>query len=67
LILEAKGSFMGKYVGRDEEGPSIESKKNCKSLLEAKQPVPVQGEFFEEICEMLHDRNEAGIIRDIFW
>jgi len=58
---------MGKYVGRDEEDPPIESKKNCKSVLEAEQPVPVQGQIFEEIREMLQNRKEAEVIQDIFW
>ncbi|KAK5550503.1 hypothetical protein LTR46_011499 [Exophiala xenobiotica] len=68
-LLEAKGSFMSKYVGRNEEGPTAESQKEYKSLLEAKQPVPehslFQDDFFEETCEMIQDRNEAKVIQDI--
>jgi hypothetical protein len=48
---------MGKYVGRDEEGPTAESKKMCKSLLDAEQSIPehslFQDDFFEETCEMM--------------
>lgn len=68
-LLEVKGSFMGKYIGRNEEGPKAESKKECKSLLEAEQAIPdhslFQDDFFEETCEMIQDRNEAKVIQDI--
>jgi hypothetical protein len=39
-FLKRKGSFMGKYFGRSEGGPTTASKKECKSLLEAEQIVP---------------------------
>ncbi|KAK5188683.1 hypothetical protein LTR47_011435 [Exophiala xenobiotica] len=68
-LLEAKGSFMGKYVGRNEEGPTAESKKEYKSLLEAEQVAPehslFQNDFFEDTCEMIQDRNEAKVIQGI--
>ncbi|KAG9779722.1 hypothetical protein HRR80_002798 [Exophiala dermatitidis] len=68
-LLEAKGSFMGKYVGRSEEGPTTTSKKEYKSLLEAEQIVPehslFQDDFFEDTCEMVQNRNEAKVIQDI--
>jgi hypothetical protein len=68
-LLQANGSFLGKYVGRNEEGPTTESKKECKSLLEAEQAVPenslFQDAFFEKTCEMIRDRNEAKVIQDI--
>ncbi|OAP55866.1 hypothetical protein AYL99_10018 [Fonsecaea erecta] len=68
-LLEAKGSFMGKYVGRNEEGPTAESKKKYKSLLEAEQVVPeyslFHDDFFEDTCGMIQDRNEAKVIQDI--
>jgi hypothetical protein len=68
-LLEAKGSFMGKYVGRNEEGPVAESKTEYKSFLETEQLVPehslFQDDFFEETCEMIQDRNEAKVIQDI--
>ncbi|RMZ87471.1 hypothetical protein DV736_g5300, partial [Chaetothyriales sp. CBS 134916] len=68
-LLESKGSFIGKYVGRNEEGPTAETKKEYKSLLEAEQAVPehslFQDDFFEETCEMIQDRNEAKVIQDI--
>jgi hypothetical protein len=60
---------MGKYVGRDEEGPSPASKKSYKAMLEAVQPVPeyslFHDDFFEETCEMIEDRNEAKVVQDI--
>nr|KAK5432267.1 hypothetical protein LTR18_011208 [Exophiala xenobiotica] len=68
-LLEAKGSFMGKYVGRSEEGPTTTSKREYKSLLEAEQVVPehslFQDDFFEDTCEMVQNRNEAKVIQDI--
>merc|ERR1712000_801282 len=68
-LLAAKGSFMGKYVGRSEEGPTTTSKKEYKSLLEAEQVVPehslFQDDFFEDTCEMVQNRNEAKVIQDI--
>merc|ERR1711939_1147944 len=69
VLLEAMGSFMGKYVGRSEEGPTTTSKKEYKSLLEAEQVVPehslFQDDFFEDTCEMVQNRNEAKVIQDI--
>jgi hypothetical protein len=60
---------MGKYVGRNEQGPTAESKEKCKSLLEAEQSICehslFQDDCFEETCEMMQDRNEAKVIQDI--
>ena len=68
-LLEAEGSFMKKYVGLKEEGPTIESDKECNSLLEAEQVIPeyslFQDDFFEDTCDMVQDRNEAKVIQDI--
>jgi hypothetical protein len=68
-LLEAKGSFIGKYVGRSEEGPTTVSKKECKSLLEAEQTVPDRSlfhdDFFNDYCETVQNRNEAKVIQDI--
>ncbi|KAK5399934.1 hypothetical protein LTR06_011409 [Exophiala xenobiotica] len=68
-LLELKGSFMGKYVGRSEDGPTTTSKEEYKSLLEAEQVVPehslFQDDFFEDTCEMVQNRNEAKVIQDI--
>jgi hypothetical protein len=69
VLLAAKGSFMGKYVGRGEEGPTTTSKQKCKSLLEAEQVVPelslFQDDFFEDTCEMIQNRNKAKVVQDI--
>jgi hypothetical protein len=60
---------MGKYVGRNEEGPTAESKKEYRSLLETEQAVLehslFEDDFFEDTCEMIQDRNEAKVIQDI--
>ncbi|KXL42193.1 MAG: hypothetical protein FE78DRAFT_154934, partial [Acidomyces sp. 'richmondensis'] len=69
ILLETKGSYMGRYVGEKEDGVTKESKDLCRTLLEAKQPVPEDSmfheEFFEDTCEMIQNRNEAKVIQDI--
>jgi hypothetical protein len=65
-LPEAKGSFISKYIGRGEEGPTIASKKEYKSLLEAEQVVPeyslFQNDFFEDTYEIVQNRNEVKVI-----
>ena len=69
VLLEAKGSFMRKYVGTNEEGISGNSKDLCRAALETEQTVPedsmFEDDFFQDTCEMLQSRNEAKVIQDI--
>ncbi|KAF2241425.1 hypothetical protein BU26DRAFT_469083 [Trematosphaeria pertusa] len=69
ILLETKGSYMGRYVGEKEEGVTRESKDLCRTLLEAKQTVPEDSifhdDFFGDTCEMIRNRNEAKVIQDI--
>jgi hypothetical protein len=69
VVLGTKGSYMGRYVGEKEKGVTKESKDLCRSLLEKKQTVPEDSmfhdDFFEDTCEMIHNRNEAKVIQDI--
>ncbi|PQE08397.1 reverse transcriptase protein [Rutstroemia sp. NJR-2017a WRK4] len=64
-VLATKGSFMGKF----ELGITDESKRLCRTLLEAEQSVPQETLFrddlFEETCETVRARNEAMVVRDI--
>ena len=64
-ILATKGSFMGK----SELGTIDASKSFCQTLLKAKQTVPddslFQDDLFEETCEMVQNKNEARVVRDI--
>jgi hypothetical protein len=64
-ILAARGSFMG----RSELGVKDTSKIDCRTLLETEQMCPNDSLFcddlFEEICEMVRNKNEARIVRDI--
>ncbi|KAL7938316.1 hypothetical protein V8C35DRAFT_148512 [Trichoderma chlorosporum] len=64
-ILATKGSFMGKF----ELGITEESKRLCRTLLEAEQSVPqdtlFRDDLFEETCESVQERNEAMVVRDI--
>jgi hypothetical protein len=68
-LLETKGSYMGRYVGENEEGVTIESKALCRTLLGTKQKVPEDSlfhdKFFNDACEMIRNRNEAKVIQDI--
>ncbi|EKG09482.1 hypothetical protein MPH_13477 [Macrophomina phaseolina MS6] len=69
LLLETRGSFMGKYVGEGESGPQKKSIDLCGTLLKSEQNVPhdslFSDEFFEETCEMIQERNEAKVVQDI--
>jgi hypothetical protein len=69
VLLEMKGSYMGKYVGEKEDGVSKESKDLCRTLLETNQPIPEDSifhdAFFEDACEMIQNRNEAKVVQDI--
>ncbi|PQE05336.1 phosphatidylserine decarboxylase protein [Rutstroemia sp. NJR-2017a BVV2] len=64
-VLATKGSFIGKF----ELGITDESKRLCRTLLEAEQSVPQETLFrddlFEETCETVRARNEAMVVRDI--
>ncbi|KXL49033.1 hypothetical protein M433DRAFT_147678 [Acidomyces richmondensis BFW] len=63
--LATKGSFMGK----PDLAISPTSKKNYLHLLDARQSTPKDSlfcdELFEETCEMIRNKNEARVIRDI--
>jgi hypothetical protein len=64
-LLSTKGSFMGK----SSHGASDASKKTCRDLLSTHQEVPedtmFRDDLFEEICEVIRNRNETRVIRDI--
>ncbi|KAK5651137.1 hypothetical protein OQA88_13254 [Cercophora sp. LCS_1] len=65
LLLELKGSFMGK----SELGIIDESKTLCQILLETAQAEPqdslFRADIFESTCRKAGNRNETRIIRDI--
>ena len=65
LLLSTKGSFMEK----SELDITQKSKNNYLNLLEAKQTVPKDSLFrddlFERTCQKIQDRNETRVIRDI--
>lgn len=64
-VLATKGSFMSK----SDLGITDISKKLCRNLLEAKQSVPedtlFRDDLFDETCESVRARNEAMVVRDI--
>jgi hypothetical protein len=64
-ILATKGSFMGK----SEFGVAATSKSLCRTLLETEQTFPddslFRDDLFEETCEMVRNKNEARVVRDI--
>lgn len=66
-LLQAKGTFMGKSA----LGVTDSSKDFCQRLLEAEQTVPKDSLFrdniFDDLCEMIRNRNEAKVIQDITW
>jgi len=68
-LLETKGSFIGKYVSKNEEGINNKSKDICRELLERNQTVPEDSLFhddiFKDTYEMIQERNEAKVIQDI--
>lgn len=64
-LLEANNSFMRK----DDAGIKKGAKQLCQDLLEAKQAIPedtlFSDDIFEETCEIMRKTNEARLIRDI--
>jgi hypothetical protein len=64
-LLAMKGSFMG----RPALAITQTSKQNYLHLLDAKQTIPNDSifcdEIFEETYEMIRNKNEARIIRDV--
>lgn len=64
-LLAGQGSFLKK----DGLGVTLKSKLLCKELLEARQPVPQDSLFnddlFEETCDYLVNRSEAMVSREI--
>ncbi|CAG8982693.1 hypothetical protein HYALB_00000974 [Hymenoscyphus albidus] len=64
-ILATKGSFMGK----SQLGVTATSKDLCRTLLEIEQTFPDNSLFhddlFEDTCEMVRNKNEARVVRDI--
>ena len=65
VLIGTLGSFMNK----SEHGIKESSKTLCHDLLVHSQKPPADSLFrddlFEETCEMVQDRNEAKVIRDI--
>ena len=65
ILLETKGSFMQK----SELDIADKSKILCRTLLEAEQKFPedslFQDDLFDDMCDMIQDRNEAKLIQDI--
>ena len=64
-ILATKGSFMGRF----DLGTTATSKSLCRTFLETEQAFPDDSLFhddlFEETCEMVRNKNEARVVRDI--
>jgi hypothetical protein len=64
-VLATKGSFMS----QSELGITDKSKRLCRTLLEAKQLVPQDTLFcddlFEKICERVRPINEAQVVLEI--
>ncbi|RYC61999.1 hypothetical protein CHU98_g4217 [Xylaria longipes] len=64
-LLATKGSFMH----RSDLGITEESKKACNTLLGTEQAIPddsiFRDDLFEQTCQMVENRNEARVIRDI--
>ncbi|KAK3324032.1 hypothetical protein B0T19DRAFT_220269 [Cercophora scortea] len=65
ILLATKGSFMDE----DKLGIADASRTLCRTLLHRKQTVPQDSLFRDDIfrttCQMVEDRNEARILRDI--
>ncbi|KAK4143597.1 uncharacterized protein C8A04DRAFT_37384 [Dichotomopilus funicola] len=65
IILGTKGSFMTK----SNLDITNANKALCRTLLENSQPTPEDSLFrddiFQATCDMIHNRNEARVIRDI--
>ncbi|ELR03485.1 hypothetical protein VC83_00157 [Pseudogymnoascus destructans] len=56
-------------MGKSKLGVTDNNKNYCQTLLEAEQSFPVDSLFhddlFEETCEMVRNKNEARVVRDI--
>jgi hypothetical protein len=64
-LLATRGSFMDK----SELGTTAASKGLCRTFLETEQTFPddslFRDDLFEETCEMVRNKNEARVVRDI--
>ncbi|EEH15900.1 hypothetical protein PABG_05987 [Paracoccidioides brasiliensis Pb03] len=65
VLLQTKGSF----VRKSDLGITDGGKDLCRRLLEAEQTIPKDSLFrddiFDELCEMIRNRNEAKVIQDV--
>jgi hypothetical protein len=56
-------------MGKPTLGIMEKSKETCLNLLSTEQTIPKDSlfgdELFEETCEMIRNKNEARVIRDI--
>jgi hypothetical protein len=57
ILLKTKGSFIGKYISKNEEGVIKESKNLCQTLFEREQLVPNNilfcDDLFKDNCKMI--------------
>ena len=59
----------GSYLHEAPEGIIDESKELCRKLLTTKQAILQDSDFhddrFQEVCDMVRNRNEARVVEDI--
>jgi hypothetical protein len=64
-LLVTKGSF----INKSELGATVSSKSLCRTFLETEQTFPddslFRDDLFEETCEIIRNKNEARVIRNI--
>jgi len=57
ILLKTKGSFIGKYIGKNKEGVIKESKDLCRALLKREQLVPnnilFRNNLFKNSCKII--------------
>ena len=65
ILLERKGNYMNEF----KLGVTGASLSRCRTLLDSTQTVPKDSLFrddlFRATCDIVHDRNEARVIRSI--
>ena len=66
ILLETKGSFIGKYMGKNKEGVIKKSKDFYQTLLKRKQLVfnniLFYNNLFKNSYKIIQSRNEAKVI-----
>jgi hypothetical protein len=68
-LLETEGSFICGYIGTNEEGIKVDSKRLLQALLGTEQDIPYttlfDDDIFHKTYNIIDTRNKTKVIQDI--